>query len=164
MSNKYQREIKPGVNVDVYDVLKAFNVTCPALAHAVKKCLAPGQRAEQDKREAIASIERSIEMEPTPLTVNTVDNGLIAPAVPVAITDKLDSLTLHVKNQLKFLIKKGYDVTITDLHGLAKDLFSLQNIVDGEQITIENIKYVIRKLQEDGWMAEAVKMIRLGGK
>lgn len=65
--NKYQREIKPGVWVDVYDVLKAFDITCPAMAHAVKKCLAPGKRGVkdslQDKREAITSIERSIEME-----------------------------------------------------------------------------------------------------
>ena len=61
--NKYQREIKPGVFVDVYDVLKAFNVVCPAMAHGVKKCLAPGQRGVQDKNEAIASIKRSIEME-----------------------------------------------------------------------------------------------------
>lgn len=65
--NKYQREIKPGVFVDVYDVLRAFNVTCPAMAHGVKKCLAPGQRGVkdsiQDKNEAIASINRSIEME-----------------------------------------------------------------------------------------------------
>ena len=65
--NKYQREIKPGVFVDVYDVLKAFNVTCPAMAHGIKKCLAPGQRGVkdsiQDKNEAIASIKRSIEME-----------------------------------------------------------------------------------------------------
>ena len=67
MSNKYQREIKPGVFVDVYDVLKAFNVTCPAMAHGIKKCLAPGQRGVkdsiQDKNEAIASINRSIQME-----------------------------------------------------------------------------------------------------
>ena len=65
--NKYQREIKPGTWVDVYDVLRAFDVTCPAMAHAVKKCLAPGQRgvkdSVQDKNEAIASIKRSIEME-----------------------------------------------------------------------------------------------------
>jgi len=65
--NKYQREIKPGVSVDVYDVLKAFKVTCPAMTHAIKKCLAPGQRGVkdsiQDKQEAIASIQRSIELE-----------------------------------------------------------------------------------------------------
>lgn len=68
--NKYQREIKPGVMVDVYDVLVAFNVTCPAMAHAIKKCLAPGQRGvkgvTQDKEEAIKSIQRSIEMGDAP--------------------------------------------------------------------------------------------------
>lgn len=66
-ANKYQRKIKPGIYVDVYDVLKAFNVTCPAMAHGIKKCLASGQRGAkssvQDKNEAIASIRRSIEME-----------------------------------------------------------------------------------------------------
>ncbi len=66
-TNKYQHEIKPGVWVDVYDVIKAFNVTCPAMAHGIKKCLAPGQRgikdSIQDKNEAISSIKRSIEME-----------------------------------------------------------------------------------------------------
>ena len=65
--NKYQREIKPGIFVDVYDVLAAFNVTCPAMAHGIKKCLSPGQRGVkdsiQDKNEEIASIKRSIEME-----------------------------------------------------------------------------------------------------
>lgn len=64
-TNKYQRTIK-GVTVDVYDVLVAFGVTCPAMAHAIKKMLMPGRRgskdAEQDKREAIQAIERSIEL------------------------------------------------------------------------------------------------------
>lgn len=64
-TNKYQRTIK-GVTVDVYDVLVAFGVTCPAMAHAIKKMLMPGQRgskdADQDKREAIQAIERSIEL------------------------------------------------------------------------------------------------------
>ncbi len=66
-TNKYRREIKPGVTVDVYDVLKAFNVTCPAMAHAIKKMLVPGKRghkdASQDKKEAIASIKRSMELD-----------------------------------------------------------------------------------------------------
>ena len=66
--NKYQRKIgQQDAVVDVYDVLLAFEVTCPAMQHAIKKCLAPGQRGAkdslQDKREAIASIERSIELE-----------------------------------------------------------------------------------------------------
>lgn len=65
--NKYQREIKQGVYVDVYDVLKAFNVTNPATQHAIKKLLAGGQRGHkdllQDLNEAHASISRAIELE-----------------------------------------------------------------------------------------------------
>lgn len=65
--NKYSKEIKKGVLVDVYDVLSAFNVTNPATAHAVKKLLMPGQRGAkdvtQDLTEARDSIIRAIEME-----------------------------------------------------------------------------------------------------
>ncbi len=65
-NNKYIRSLK-GIDVDVYDVLKAFDVRCPAMQHAIKKMLCSGLRGykdkEQDKREAIASIERSIELD-----------------------------------------------------------------------------------------------------
>jgi hypothetical protein len=65
--NKYQRRIKLDVWVDVYDVLKAFNVTNPATQHAIKKLLAGGQRGHkdllQDLNEAHASISRAIELE-----------------------------------------------------------------------------------------------------
>lgn len=63
---KYQREIN-GVVVDVYDILRAYGVTCPAVAHAVKKLLLPGQRGAksvmEDLEEANRSIERAIELE-----------------------------------------------------------------------------------------------------
>jgi hypothetical protein len=66
MKNKYLREIKKDVYVDVYDVLTAFNVNCPATAHAVKKLLAAGNRGHKDKttdlNEAIQSIYRSLEL------------------------------------------------------------------------------------------------------
>lgn len=65
--SKYHKEIKPGVIVDVYDVLKAFDVTCPATAHAIKKLLMPGERGAKDKLtdliEAARSIDRAIELE-----------------------------------------------------------------------------------------------------
>ena len=52
--------------VDVYDVLQAFGVTCPALQHAVKKLLCAGLRgaksAEQDIEEAASSCRRAIEL------------------------------------------------------------------------------------------------------
>ena len=73
--SKYHRTITqtlPGdthglsVTVDVYDVLRAFGVDCPALQHAVKKLLCAGLRgsktAEQDIEEAANSCRRAIEL------------------------------------------------------------------------------------------------------
>jgi len=64
--SKYTRQIK-GVDVDIYDILVAFNVTNPATAHAIKKLLLPGERGHKDLvtdlEEAKASIERAIELE-----------------------------------------------------------------------------------------------------
>jgi hypothetical protein len=55
------------ITVDVYDVLKAFDVRCPAIQHAIKKLLCAGIRGHKDKRqdlaEARASIGRAIELE-----------------------------------------------------------------------------------------------------
>jgi hypothetical protein len=51
------------ISVDVYDVLRAFSVTDPAIQHAVKKLLCTGIRGHKDSRqdleEAIQSIERA---------------------------------------------------------------------------------------------------------
>jgi len=62
--NKYQKSIK-GVTVDVYDVLRAFEVTSPPIQHAIKKLLMPGARGHkdqlQDVQEAAQSIQREIE-------------------------------------------------------------------------------------------------------
>ncbi|WP_425070664.1 hypothetical protein [Sagittula sp. S175] len=50
---------------DVYDVLRAYGVADPAVAHAIKKLLVPGARsggksAAQDLREAAWSITNAI--------------------------------------------------------------------------------------------------------
>lgn len=78
MTNKYQREIKPGVFVDVYDVLQAFNVTNPALQHLVKKALAVGQRGHKDVAEDLQDIVdsaiRAQELEP-PATATSGTSG-----------------------------------------------------------------------------------------
>lgn len=64
--NKYQREIKPGVWVDVYDVLAAWRVENPALQHLIKKALQPGARGhksrEQDLADIVASAARAKEL------------------------------------------------------------------------------------------------------
>jgi len=69
--NKYLKQIKCKdgyiFSVDVYDVLHAWNVTNPAIQHAVKKLLQPGARGTKSKRqdieEAMASIKRALELE-----------------------------------------------------------------------------------------------------
>lgn len=57
--SKYHREIRPGVWVDVYDVLAAFGVQNPALQHLVKKALAPGQRGHKTRAEDLDEIVAS---------------------------------------------------------------------------------------------------------
>lgn len=69
---KYLRLIHPAngdgrpIYVDVYSVLVAFGVTCPATAHALKKLLAAGQRGKGDKKAdlvgAIAAINRAVDL------------------------------------------------------------------------------------------------------
>lgn len=53
--------------IDVYDVLEAFNVSCPAVQHAVKKLLDAGNRGykgrKQDLQEARESLSRAIQLE-----------------------------------------------------------------------------------------------------
>ena len=65
--NKYSREIKPNVWVDVYDVLRAFPTDCPAMDHAAKKVLAAGKRGHKDtitdKQDIIDSVKRSMEQD-----------------------------------------------------------------------------------------------------
>ena len=55
------------VIVDVYDVLVAFKVTCPARQHAIKKLLAMGQRGHKDAmtdlKEAHWQLERAMQLE-----------------------------------------------------------------------------------------------------
>lgn len=58
--NKYLVEIKKGIWVDVYDVLRGFEVTDPAIQHAVKKLLADGT-GDKDRHTNIEEAKQSIE-------------------------------------------------------------------------------------------------------
>lgn len=66
LPNKYNKRIRKEV-VDVYDVLRAFNVTDPGLQHGIKKMLMPGIRGDktrlQDLLEARQALDRAIDME-----------------------------------------------------------------------------------------------------
>ena len=57
--SKYNRVVhKDGkhLEVDVYDVLEAFNVTCPALQHLIKKALCVGIRGHKDESQDLQDI------------------------------------------------------------------------------------------------------------
>lgn len=56
--SKYNRVIK-GVEVDVYDILKAYEVTDPALQHLIKKALCAGLRGHKDRDQDLADIVES---------------------------------------------------------------------------------------------------------
>jgi len=71
--NKYNRTIHSkqdrtsSVVADVYSVLDAFDVRCPARAHAIKKLLCSGLRGKgdtmQDLSEAKDAVVRAMELE-----------------------------------------------------------------------------------------------------
>jgi hypothetical protein len=71
--SKYLRRIHSATGpvaiatVDVYAVLVAFNVTCPARQHAIKKLLCSGLRDKgsvlKDLQEARDAVERAIEIQ-----------------------------------------------------------------------------------------------------
>jgi hypothetical protein len=66
--SKYLREMRCLVDgrADVYAILEAFAVTCPARQHAIKKLLCSGIRgkgdAMQDLKEARDAVDRAIQM------------------------------------------------------------------------------------------------------
>ncbi len=63
--SKYDIEIK-GVTVDVYDILKAADITSPALQHLIKKALHCGKRRHKDQltdlNDILASAKRAVEL------------------------------------------------------------------------------------------------------
>lgn len=71
--SKYMRQIRSclptqdaTLTVDVYCVIKAFGITCPAQQHALKKILCPGDRGKgsvvKDLTECIDALHRAIEL------------------------------------------------------------------------------------------------------
>ena len=73
---KYLRPLRCLVDgkADVYTVLEAFEVICPARQHAIKKLLCAGLRGKgdemQDLSEARDAIDRAIQMHVSRLNAN----------------------------------------------------------------------------------------------
>lgn len=54
------RNSVPFFAVDIYAVLEAFKVTCPARAHAIKKLLCCGQRGKGDELADLLGVEAAV--------------------------------------------------------------------------------------------------------
>ena len=70
--------------VDVYCVLLAFGVTCPARQHAIKKLLCAGLRNKGDERAdlvgALAAVNRAVELCPKPVVDGPIPTWEVVPA------------------------------------------------------------------------------------
>jgi len=59
--------VRQPISVDVYAVLVAFGVTCPARAHAIKKLLCCGNRGKgselDDLKGVLAAVSRAIQLQ-----------------------------------------------------------------------------------------------------
>lgn len=66
-SNPYIVDISKYNKLDIYRILKLYNVNDPCLQHAIKKLLCAGKRGSknflQDVNEAILSLQRLLEMQ-----------------------------------------------------------------------------------------------------
>lgn len=119
--NKYIRKIysavEPGsfVEADVYEVIDAFNVTCPAIAHAVKKLLCSGVRNKgtrlQDLEETLEALYRAVEKEKVKREINryvisTIHDESTKTIIGYRISDSLKT----VPNSAKDVMVKDGDV------------------------------------------------------
>lgn len=62
---KHYKYSYKGVKLDPYRILTVYNVTCPAMQHAIKKLLRAGNSIkdlEQDVQEVIDTLKRKLEM------------------------------------------------------------------------------------------------------
>lgn len=61
----YYKYSYKGIKLDPYRILQVYNVTCPAMQHAIKKLLRAGQSVKelkQDIKEVIDTLKRKLEM------------------------------------------------------------------------------------------------------
>lgn len=100
--NKYKKQVK-GVEIDVYDILHAYEVKSHSIGHAVKKLLMPGQRGskgyEQDLKEAVQAVQRAIDDAQESVKVEQVSDEWInhnaTPYFPVDAYAQVETISLE---------------------------------------------------------------------
>lgn len=113
--SKYLRDVICTINgrVDVYAVLEAFAVTCPARQHAVKKLLCTGIRGKgdtiQDLTEARDAIDRAIQMQQARNDHTAIKETTVT-STSLTATGKMD---LYYRNNRDHLSTKTSITTAT---------------------------------------------------
>lgn len=125
MTSKYSRDIANLATLDIYRILSLYAVTDPCLQHAAKKVLCAGQRGGkdqlQDVHEAIASLERFVEMrcEDVGICPEDSDARLVYRTAGQALVNAVDGTT---KANAANLFAELLEIAHTSPHdSLAKD-------------------------------------------
>jgi len=138
----------------VYDVLRAFEVTSPAIQHAVKKLLMPGIRGHkdqlQDVQEAAQSIQREIEYLTSIKPEKTIREQLLE-----AVTDRswLRADLFQPKNPDYLYDVRTYggqEFRSEPLHKWTFGNSNDQNSVKEWRETIEPVK--LEQIQSNDWI------------
>jgi hypothetical protein len=95
----YKKDVRHLDMIDVYRVIELFEVTHPALQHALKKVLCAGDRGakdwERDVREAVDSLHRALQMRAEDAGAKLTEEQQLLLSDPVAYVQK------HVEAQTK---------------------------------------------------------------
>jgi len=143
------------VTIDIYDVLRAFEVTSQPIGHAIKKLLMPGARGHkdqlQDVQEAAQSIQREIEYLTSIEPEKTIKEQLLE-----AVTDHswLRASLFQPKNPDYLYDVRTYggqEFRSEPLHKWTFGNSEDQNSVAEWRETIEPVKPKEAKPNSDGW-------------
>ena len=156
--NVYWKKISGAKNgkIDVYSICAMYELT-PALSHAIKKILVPGQRGSksvvQDLKEAILTIDREIEIREIEIgkpEIGEQEIGEPGPIMNYNYKFRLQVKKLNLSNDQRLMIidSDDYDdgiltTSVYQLYGRVGYIKSLYmgghlNLLDSEETTFLN--------------------------
>jgi len=153
--SKYHKTIK-GVTMDVYDVLRAFEVTSPPIQHAVKKLLMPGNRGHKDQLQDVQEAAQSIQREIEHLTSIEPEKTIREQLLEAVINRSWLQANLFQPKNHDFLYDVrtygGQEFRSEPLHKWTFGNSEDQNSVAEWRETIEPAKSKEAKPDKDGWI------------
>ena len=153
--SKYSRTIK-GVTIDIYDVLRAFEVTSPFIQHAVKKLLMPGTRGHKDQLQDVQEAAQSIQIEIEYLTSIEPEKTIREQLLEAVIDRSWLRADLFQPKNPDYLYDVrtygGQEFRSEPLHKWTFGNSEDQNSVKEWRETIEPVKPKEAKPNSDGWI------------